>query len=331
MAKDDQKSAERAWRPETALVHGGTARSQWNETAEALFLTQGYVYDTAEQAEARFNGQSPGHQYTRYSNPTISMFEDRLKLFEGAEECRATSGCFTSDCGQPQLLALATGTLAVLILIFAGGHFPWIALSLAMSFAIYGVIRKTTPVNSVVGVATETLLLLPIALVYWAFTSMGRRDALASRLAHEAAHVGERRHYTVPLLCFGQAARSVPLSMLGFMQFIAPSMQFVLAVTHPRRAAQHGETREFYLHLDRAGDLLDRRLARRRARSSQDRRIRARTSRRKPRRRKRESLLNFACNCFRSACSPKLKVEITPGALIHVFPGSPVHAPRPAQ
>ena len=91
MANDDQKSAERAWRPETALVHGGIARSQWNETAEALFLTQGYVYNTAEQAEARFNGQSPGHQYTRYSNPTISMFEDRLKLFEGAEECRATA------------------------------------------------------------------------------------------------------------------------------------------------------------------------------------------------------------------------------------------------
>ena len=70
-------------------LHSFTAacpRSQWNETAEALFLTQGYVYNTAEQAEARFNGQSPGHQYTRYSNPTISMFEDRLKLFEGAED-----------------------------------------------------------------------------------------------------------------------------------------------------------------------------------------------------------------------------------------------------
>jgi O-succinylhomoserine sulfhydrylase len=91
MANDDQKPVERAWRPETALVHAGTARSQWNETAEALFLTQGYVYDSAEQAEARFNGQSPGHQYTRYSNPTNAMFEDRLKIFEGAEECRATA------------------------------------------------------------------------------------------------------------------------------------------------------------------------------------------------------------------------------------------------
>ena len=89
MATDQQP--ENHWRADTALVHGGVMRSQWAETSEALFLTQGYVYTSAEQAEARFKQEDPGYQYTRFGNPTISMFEDRLKLLEGAEECRATA------------------------------------------------------------------------------------------------------------------------------------------------------------------------------------------------------------------------------------------------
>ena len=79
------------WSPETQLVHGGVMRSQWCETSEALFLTQGFAYDSAEQAEARFKNESPGYQYTRFGNPTVSMFEDRMKLLEGAEDARATA------------------------------------------------------------------------------------------------------------------------------------------------------------------------------------------------------------------------------------------------
>ncbi|MEQ1671465.1 MAG: O-succinylhomoserine sulfhydrylase, partial [Hyphomicrobium sp.] len=79
------------WRPETQLVHGGVLRSQFGETSEAVFLTQGFVYTSAEQAEARFKNEDPGYQYSRFGNPTVSMFEDRLKMFEGAEECRATA------------------------------------------------------------------------------------------------------------------------------------------------------------------------------------------------------------------------------------------------
>lgn len=76
---------------ETQLVHGGTLRSQFNETSEALFLTQGYVYDSAEQAERRFTNEEPGYQYSRFSNPTVTMFEERMRLLEGAEEARATA------------------------------------------------------------------------------------------------------------------------------------------------------------------------------------------------------------------------------------------------
>jgi O-succinylhomoserine sulfhydrylase len=79
------------YRPETRLVHSGTLRSQFGETSEALFLTQGFVYDTAEQCEARFKGEDPGFLYSRFSNPNVSMFERRMIELEGAEAARATA------------------------------------------------------------------------------------------------------------------------------------------------------------------------------------------------------------------------------------------------
>jgi O-succinylhomoserine sulfhydrylase len=78
-------------REATKLVHGGSLRSGFDETSEALFLTQGYLYDTMEAAEARFKGEDPGFIYSRYSNPTVSMFEKRMALLEGAESARATA------------------------------------------------------------------------------------------------------------------------------------------------------------------------------------------------------------------------------------------------
>lgn len=79
------------WQTDTRLVHGGTTRSQFGETSEALYLTQGYVYDSAESAEARFKGDEEGYVYSRYANPTVSMFEERMCLLEGAEEALATA------------------------------------------------------------------------------------------------------------------------------------------------------------------------------------------------------------------------------------------------
>src|ERR1700709_2901282 len=77
------------YRPETRLVHSGTLRSEFGETSEALFLTQGYVYETAALWEARFKGEDPGYIYSRYSNPTIAMFERRMIELEGAEAGRS--------------------------------------------------------------------------------------------------------------------------------------------------------------------------------------------------------------------------------------------------
>ena len=80
-----------ARRQATNLVRGGLERSHFGETSEALFLNSGFVYDSAEAAEARFKGEADGFIYTRYGNPTVTMFEDRLAMLEGAEACFATA------------------------------------------------------------------------------------------------------------------------------------------------------------------------------------------------------------------------------------------------
>ncbi|MGN6459876.1 MAG: PLP-dependent transferase, partial [Pseudolabrys sp.] len=85
------RKAMRDYRPETRMIHAGTQRSQFGETSEALFLTQGFVYDSAEQCAGRFTGEEPGYLYSRFSNPTVNMFEQRIAALEGAESARATA------------------------------------------------------------------------------------------------------------------------------------------------------------------------------------------------------------------------------------------------
>ena len=104
------KSPTAKYHPGTRLVHSGVLRSQFAETSEALFLTQGYVYDTAELCEARFKGEDPGFIYSRYSNPTVSMFEQRMAELEGAEAARATA------------TGMAAVTTAMLAPLKAGDH-----------------------------------------------------------------------------------------------------------------------------------------------------------------------------------------------------------------
>jgi O-succinylhomoserine sulfhydrylase len=98
------------YRPETRLVHSGSLRSQYGETSEALFLTQGFVYETAEQCEARFKGEDPGYIYSRFSNPTVAMFERRMIELEGAEAARSTA------------TGMAAVTTAILAPLKAGDH-----------------------------------------------------------------------------------------------------------------------------------------------------------------------------------------------------------------
>jgi O-succinylhomoserine sulfhydrylase len=80
-----------AYRPATLLIHGGGERTPHGETSEAMFLTSGFVYDDAEQAEGTFDGSVTHYQYSRFGNPTVAAFERKLALLEGAEDCRATA------------------------------------------------------------------------------------------------------------------------------------------------------------------------------------------------------------------------------------------------
>ena len=89
MAKS--RRPDRPLRPATLLVRGGQMRSDFDETAEALFLTSGFVYDSAAQAEATFAGTEQHYQYSRFGNPTVGMLEARIAALEGAEACRATA------------------------------------------------------------------------------------------------------------------------------------------------------------------------------------------------------------------------------------------------
>jgi O-succinylhomoserine sulfhydrylase len=103
-------AAQTSLHPDTLLVHAGTLRSQYGETSEALFLTQGHVYDSAEQCEARFLGKDDGFIYARFSNPTVQMFERRMAAMEGAEAARATA------------TGMAAVTAAVMGCVKAGDH-----------------------------------------------------------------------------------------------------------------------------------------------------------------------------------------------------------------
>lgn len=83
--------SKKSWRQQTNLVRGGLKRSGHGETSEAIWLTSGYVYEDAEQARDRFKGDAEGYIYSRYGNPTVAMFEERLAQLEGAEACKATA------------------------------------------------------------------------------------------------------------------------------------------------------------------------------------------------------------------------------------------------
>jgi O-succinylhomoserine sulfhydrylase len=96
------------WRTRTLGVRGGQMRTPFQETSEPLFMTSGYAYESANEAEGRFTGASPGYQYSRYSNPTVTMFEERMAALEGAPVARATASGMAAVSGV-FLSALKTG------------------------------------------------------------------------------------------------------------------------------------------------------------------------------------------------------------------------------
>jgi chloramphenicol-sensitive protein RarD len=128
-----------------------------------------------------------------------------------------------------QKLAVALAAIGVAVLAISGGRFPLLAMTLAVSFTIYSVIRRQVPVAAMPALFVETLVLLPAALLWLGVlarqdTSVFMHSDIGMQLLIAAAGPAT----VVPLLCFGIAARRLPLATIGFMQFIAPSLQFLI-------------------------------------------------------------------------------------------------------
>ena len=131
-----------------------------------------------------------------------------------------------------QWTALGLAFLAVVVLTVENGRPPWIALALAFSFGAYGLLKKTTGVGAVEGLAIETAVLLPVAGVYVAVLGATGAGTFGSEGPGHAALLALSGLVTaVPLLAFGAAASRVPLTTLGLLQYLAPTLQFALGVT----------------------------------------------------------------------------------------------------
>lgn len=130
-----------------------------------------------------------------------------------------------------QLVAIALAFVGVLIQVVSFGSVPWVALTLAFSFAIYGAIRKRLPIDSITGLWLETLILMPAVLIYMLFfASSNAADMTQNTWQINTLLIAAGVVTTAPLLCFTAAAQRIRYSTLGFFQYIGPSLMFILAV-----------------------------------------------------------------------------------------------------
>lgn len=152
-----------------------------------------------------------------FINPLVSILVGLVVLRE-----RLSAG---------QGIAVAIAGIAVVVQAVLAGGLPWVSLTLAVTFAGYGFVRKVTPVKATPGMFVETVLLLPIAAGYLLFSLGQGRDAMVlNDLPVLLALVGTGTVTALPLISFSAAARRLPLFMIGLMQYIAPSMHFLMAV-----------------------------------------------------------------------------------------------------
>ncbi|MDE2305360.1 MAG: EamA family transporter RarD [Gammaproteobacteria bacterium] len=152
-----------------------------------------------------------------YINPLMSVVVGALVL---AERLRPA-----------QWLAVAIAAAGVAWLTWEIGHLPWIALILALSFSIYGLLRKTAPLGSLEGLALETSVLLPIALAYLGWEGAHGQDAfLHGGLGLRLMLLAAGPVTAIPLLLFASAARRIPLSLLGILQYSMPTVVLALGV-----------------------------------------------------------------------------------------------------
>ena len=130
-----------------------------------------------------------------------------------------------------QWAALGVAGLAVVVLSVQNGHPPWLALILAGSFGSYGLLKKTADVGAIEGLAVETAVLAPVALGYLVWSGLRGDSTFASHgVGHASLLISTGIVTAFPLLCFGAAAALIPLTTLGVLQYLAPTLQFVIGV-----------------------------------------------------------------------------------------------------
>jgi chloramphenicol-sensitive protein RarD len=130
-----------------------------------------------------------------------------------------------------QWVAVGLAAAGVIYLTITYGSPPWIALSLAFSFGIYGLVKKLAPLGSLYGLVLETALVFPIALIYLGFVqATGTGAFLHQGALTDLLLIGTGAVTSIPLLMFASAARQIPLTMIGVLQYIAPTLQFLIGV-----------------------------------------------------------------------------------------------------
>jgi chloramphenicol-sensitive protein RarD len=167
-----------------------------------------------------------------YANFTEQVLQGSLGYFINPLVVVAL-GClfFSERLRRLQVISLCFAAAGVMVQVVALGTFPWIALSLALSFSFYGLLRKITHVGAIEGLAVETLLLSPPAIFYVAWLWTEERSAfLHVGLGTDLLLLAAGPVTVVPLLLFTVAARRLPFSTIGFLQYIGPSLQFLCAV-----------------------------------------------------------------------------------------------------
>jgi chloramphenicol-sensitive protein RarD len=200
----------RKWRDIASCLRDPTTR--WLLTGSTILIGLNWYLYIYSVFASRVMESSLGYFINPLLNVLLGMifFKERLRI--------------------AQWLALALAAFSVVMLGW-GGAFPWLAIALAGTFASYGLLRKKAGVNSVTGLSVETLSLLPIALL-WIAQGQARGVAFFGLQGWTAdlLLVSSGLVTTIPLLCFGTATRLLPLSTLGFLQYISPTLQFLVAV-----------------------------------------------------------------------------------------------------
>ncbi len=242
------ETAEEQWHEQTRAVRSGLERSPYGETSEALFLTSGYVYDTAEEAAARFAGEAEGYVYSRYANPTVRMFEERLAALEGAEACMATASGMSAMFSALACQLEAGDHVVAARQLFGSCH--QVITKILSRFAIShtlvdgadidawrGAVRSETELFFLETPANPTLALCDIAAVAEVAHDAGARlvvdNVFATPILQKPLQLGADMVIYSTTKHFDGQGRTLGGAVLGGEEFITKELQFFLRHTGP--------------------------------------------------------------------------------------------------